>query len=129
MSAPMTTVIATITMTRTRPDGVTVPITINLGVPAPAPPDWSPGGWYCPIQFSKEVPVLSDETYCFYGEYSMEALIYAITSPGILLQTLPFANEIDFSNLTNFGFPVMASPTGVALDPEGKPGEQQGQQG
>jgi len=102
MDYPMTTVIASRQMTRTRQDNVQITVTVEIGCPQPTPSGSPIGGWYAPIRF-QNAPSLT-EVIPFFGEDSTMALVFATAAPGRLLTAMPYAHEIDFSNLENFGY-------------------------
>lgn len=104
MNYPMSTVIASRVMTRTRqPDGVQITITVEIGMPVQTPADDPCGGWYATMRYSIDP---DGEVYVCYGDDSVQALIHALVMPGVLLPVFPYAHEIDFSLLPTFGFPL-----------------------
>lgn len=105
MNYPMSPVIATRVMTRTRqPDGVQTTITVQIGAPVQTPANDPSGGWYATMQFSADP---NGQVYISYGEDSVQALVGALYLPGVLLAALPYAGEIDLSLSPTFGFPTM----------------------
>ncbi len=101
---PMTPIIASSQMTRTRADGVKVAIRVNIGTPTPIPPEANMTGWYATLQI---LGIQNDsEVFTCLGNDSAQALGGAICFPGVMLSAMPFAHEIDFSNIPNFGFPI-----------------------
>jgi len=101
----MTPIIAVSSMTRTRPDGVQEPITVEFGAPELVPEEVGIPGYYATLRIRG---IQQDEkVFCVYGGDSAQALSLALCTPGVFLPALPFADEIDFSELPHFGFPVM----------------------
>ena len=102
---PMTTVIATSNMTRTRPDGVEEAITVEFGQPEPMPEETNLDGYYSTVRFTGLQ--MNERVFWVSGADSGQALVFAVCLPPAILSALPFANEIDMSELAHFGFPVM----------------------
>jgi hypothetical protein len=90
-------------MTRMRPDGREEPITVEFGEPREMPQEAGIGGWYVTIRFTG---LQDDRVYWTNGVDSGQAIALAVCAPGIYLPALPFASEIDLSELPHFGFPV-----------------------
>ena len=104
MNYPMSTVIASRVMTRTRqPDGVQITITVEIGMPVQTPADDPCGGWYATMRYSIDP---DNRVWVVYGEDSVQALTLALVRPGVLLPVFPYANEIDYSVMPTFGFPL-----------------------
>lgn len=135
---PMSPVLAEVTFTRTRPDGVQTPILVQVGVPAPIPPGADVRGWYSPeasvpgwyvtVRFvglthdAEGNP--SDEVEVFCDTHAIYALSMALCFPGVILSSLPYRQEIDGHVLPNFGFPYMPDwPLFPGQPPQPKPGK------
>ena len=107
---PMTQILFTRNMTRTRQDGVQFPITVNFGTPSIAQNMTGAASttYYCPFQFTG---TQDNRTYVDYGEDMLEALSMAICHAGSLLGMSPYASTINGLNVAgNFGFPALVIP-------------------
>jgi len=101
----MSPLLGSVTMTRTRPDGVTIPIVFELSQPERTPPELGLPDWYVTNRFLGLQD--DDHVYAWFGEDPVEALALAICFAGDFLEGLPFASEIDYSNVPHFGFPIL----------------------
>ena len=110
---PMTPVLFTRNMTRTRQDGVQFPLSVNFGTPdlVPNPTPGTIPMYYCPIQL---IGFQDDSIRSIYGIDPLEALMMATSYVGPLLGMLPYASTIDdWDASINFGFPTFDfSPEG-----------------
>ena len=102
---PMTQVMTSTTMTRTRADGVQKDVTVNFGVPS-LNPNALVGSFpyfYCPIQL---VNFQDDTVYPINGVDSTDALINALCFAGRLLAMSLYADEFgELTSANNYGFP------------------------
>ncbi len=111
----MTEVIATRDLIRIRPDGVSVTITVEIGRPEKTPDDFIElhGPWYATMRIigTSEEP----EVMWAGGDSSVEALMFAMFMPGVILRALPYADEFEFAQAANFLFPI--PPIKEIVDP------------
>ena len=122
---PMTEVLISRTMTRTRPDGVQSQCSINFGTPT-IDPNLTTADmtmYYCPIQF---VGFQDDMIYAIGGEDPLEALIKALCFAGTSLGVMLYANQLDEWDASfNYGFPVLPTVTLPSDPPPGGPSPNQ----
>ncbi len=120
MPLPMTDVILSQPMTRTRVDGVQNEVEIRFGTPtlmAPEPGDSPDPVYYCPIQLAG---FQDDGIYVVYGGSTVEAVINAFTLAPVLLRTSLIAKDLDWAELPNYGFPILPPMPVEPEDPHAK---------
>lgn len=102
---PMTPVLISRTMIKTRPDGVQSQCSINFGVPTVYAPLTTADRtvYYCPIQLSG---LQDDHIYSLIGEDPLDALVTALCFAGVKLGSSLYASQLDWDASINFGFPV-----------------------
>ncbi len=102
-----TQIIATRTMIYTRIDNVQRNITVKIGRPEPLPAGYPLSGYYAWVQI-EGLPGMEFSMPCINGDPVL-ALTTAMTMAPTFLLSHPIANQIDWSQAPNFGFPHMPS--------------------
>jgi hypothetical protein len=99
------TILATREMTWEDADGDTHTAYVDIGVPSErqAPDANSESDWECKVRLRN---LGDEEVRSAYGVDAVQAIFHALAMAGVLVAANGLADELDWSEVPNFGFPL-----------------------